>query len=84
MFKRKNEEKQYKYSLRKIRGRGGVASCIIGAVVFGSFLVQSVVLADTDVDIVADHSASEKALKVEENLPSEGTAALNHVEAGRF
>ena len=82
MFKRKNEEKQYKYSLRKIRGRGGVASCIIGAVVFGSFLVQSVVLADTDVDIVADHSASEKALKVEENLLSEGTAALNHVEAG--
>ncbi|CAI3340506.1 mucin-binding protein [Enterococcus cecorum] len=82
MFKRKNEEKQYKYSLRKIRGRGGVASCIIGAVVFGSFLVQSVVLADTDVDVIADHSASEKALKVEENLPFEGTAALNHVEDG--
>ena len=40
MFKRKNEEKQYKYSLRKIRGRGGVASCIIGAVVFGSILLQ--------------------------------------------
>ena len=82
MFKRKNEEKQYKYSLRKIRGRSGVASCIIGAVVFGSILLQPVVLADTDVDVVADHSASEKALKVEENLPSEGTAALNHVEAG--
>ena len=78
MFKRKNEEKQYKYSLRKIRGRGGVASCIIGAVVFGSILLQPVVLADTDVD----HSASEKALKVEENPHSEGTAALNHVEAG--
>ncbi|OUZ17791.1 mucin-binding protein, partial [Enterococcus cecorum] len=82
MFKRKNREKQYKYSLRKIRGRGGVASCIIGAVVFGSFLVHPVVLADTDVDVVADHSASEKALKDEENLPSEGTVALNHVEAG--
>ena len=82
MFKRKNEEKQYKYSLRKIRGRSGVASCIIGAVVFGSILLQPVVLADTDVDVVADHSASEKALKVEENPHSEGTAALNHVEAG--
>ncbi len=82
MFKRKNEEKQYKYSLRKIRGRSGVASCIIGAVVFGSILLQPVVLADTDVDVVADHSASEKALKVEENPHSEGTAALNHVEDG--
>ena len=77
MFKRKKEEKQYRYALRKIRGRSGVASCVIGAVVFGSILLQPVVLAD----VQAEHSMSETVLKAAENLSAEEMLALNFVEA---
>ena len=77
MFKRKKEEKQYRYALRKIRGRSGVASCVIGAVVFGSILLQPVVLAD----VQAEYSMSETVLKAAENLSSEEMLALNIVEA---
>ncbi|HIT91070.1 MAG TPA: hypothetical protein IAC41_11735, partial [Candidatus Merdenecus merdavium] len=54
-----------------------MASCIIGAVVFGSILLQPVVLAD----VQAEYSMSETVLKAAENLSSEEMLALNIVEA---
>ena len=59
MFRNKTGDRQYKYSLRKIRGGGGAASFIIGAVIFGGLMTQPVVLADSTTDTTTSDTTTQ-------------------------
>ena len=70
MFRNKTGDRQYKYSLRKIRGGGGAASFIIGAVIFGGLMIQPVVLADSNTDT----TTSDTTIQPENISPTETVA----------
>ncbi|CAI3266598.1 mucin-binding protein [Enterococcus cecorum] len=81
MFRNKTGDRQYKYSLRKIRGGGGAASFIIGAVIFGGLMTQPVVLADSTTDTTtSDATTQPENISPTESVATEAASTTATIE----
>ncbi|MDZ5580182.1 hypothetical protein U1292_06775, partial [Enterococcus cecorum] len=81
MFRNKTGDRQYKYSLRKIRGGGGAASFIIGAVIFGGLMTQPVVLADSNTDTTtSDATTQPENISPIESVATEAASTTATIE----
>ncbi|MCJ0594873.1 LPXTG cell wall anchor domain-containing protein [Enterococcus cecorum] len=81
MFRNKTGDRQYKYSLRKIRGGGGAASFIIGAVIFGGLMTQPVVLADSTTDTTtSDATTQPENISPTETVATEAASTTATIE----